>query len=222
FVSGGQTDALAKFNLRNMVDSNGAIVPDAVKVFERLCNSLGLSGGMASLVAQRLSLAVLATQAMSDPAAMAQIGGSTGLAAAPLMPQSLDDLLWLGQGLDAGLLERLRPYVTLLPEPGQAVNINTASKEVLAAAAGLDSGTALRVVQARASKSFRSVDGIRAVVGPNVVLPSVGLDVASSYFEAEGRIRIDDFVIVQRNLLHRDGQTVDVKAKSRLAALDTR
>ncbi len=219
FGSGGVADAQGKFNLRNLVDADADVRVKQLKVFQALCQNLGLSAGIADLIQQRLILADSASRVASTPALLQQIGGASGLAAAPVMPASFDDLLWLGQGLTADLLERLRPYVTLLPEGGVAINLNTATREVIAAAIPkMDTGTAGRLVTARQRKPFRNLPAdVEAVVGVGYDLSLVGIK--STYYEATGRLRFGEFTIMQRHLLQRDPQAVRVLDSVRVSGV---
>jgi general secretion pathway protein K len=223
FMSGGVTDAQGKFSIRNLVDGgDGSIKADQVTALARLCENVGVPSGVANQLADTLSRATLAAMATAgDVNAMSKIGGQSGLATAPLLPQRFDDLVWLG--IDAATLERLRPYVSVLPAGATniTVNVNTASKEVLAAVIPkLDLGTAARAVQARARKPFHSLAEFEAIIGPGFPLTGVFLDVGSSYFEVVGRLRYEDFVIEQRHLVQRMGTTIQVRSQSRFSGLD--
>lgn len=112
FLSGKVDDAHAKYNLRHLVD--GVATKDAeVKVFKRLLEFLSLPPSLADGIAAAMTKAALAEASFvsNDPAVLEKLGGEMGRSQASLMPQSFDQLLWLG--LDAGTLEKLRPYVTL-------------------------------------------------------------------------------------------------------------
>lgn len=221
FLSGKVDDAQAKYNLRRLVKEDGDVDPLEVKVLRRLLESLSMAPSLADGMADAMRKAVLALQA-SDPAVLARLGGEQGRAQAPLMPQTFDQILWLG--LDAGTLERLRPYVTLLPEELAQVNINTAPKEVIAAVVeNLDLARASRLVQARQRNPIKDLKtDFEAVVGPI----AGGWDLArltttSNYFEVRGRLRYEDNVIEQRHLVQRvPPNDVIVRHQSRFSGLD--
>lgn len=216
FLSGKVDDAQSKYNLRNLVGDDGEIKPDEVAVMRRLCEFTSLAPSLADGLAQALRRAVLALQS-DDPAALVKLGGEQGRAQAPLLPQTVDQLLWLG--LDAGTMERLRPYVTVLPEV-TAVNVNTATKEVIAAVVdNLDLARAGRLVQARQRKPFKAIDEAKQVLGQgNWEFGRLG--VGSSFFEVRGRLRYEDNVIEQRHLVQRSGNDVVVRHQSRFSGLD--
>ncbi len=223
FLSGKVDDAHAKYNLRHLVD--GVTTNEAeVKVFKRLLEFLSLPPSLADGIAAAMTKAALAEAsfASSDPALLDKLGGEMGRSQAPLMPQSFDQLLWLG--LDAGTLEKLRPYVTLLPTAETKVNVNTAPKEVIAAVVdGLDLARAARLVQARQRKPFKATGDLFEVLGhAQPEWDFNRLDVKSEFFEVKGRLRYEDNVIEQRHLVQRQpgGSDVLVLQQSRFSGLD--
>lgn len=199
FLAGSITDAQSRYNLRNLV-VDGKVVPAQRAVLQRLCVSAGLDAATASQVADGLQ------------AAMA------GEASAPLMPQQLSDLAWLG--LDADTIDRLATVVVLLPV-ATPLNLNTASREVLAGVLpGLDLGGADRLVQARVRQPFRTLAEASQVLGAAVPLEGVAVDVKSAYFEVRGRLRLADRVLEEQTLVARqpDLQVVAIQ-RHRVAGL---
>lgn len=223
FLSGKVEDAQAKYNLRRLVADTGDIAPDEVKVFKRLLESLSMSPSLADGIADALRKAELAKASLSDPDALNKLGGEQGRAQAAIVPQTFDQILWLG--LDAGTLERLRPYVTLLPDRETKVNVNTAPKEVIAAVVdNLDLARAARIVQARQRSPAKDgvADFFTVHVGPAV--PPWNLDrlsIDSKFFEVRGRLRFEDNIIEQRHLVERvSANDVVVRHQSRFSGLD--
>jgi general secretion pathway protein K len=189
FLSGSIVDMQARYNLRNLVDPAGKPLPDEVAALRRLFDSTRVSPELAERIALGLSDAVG--------------GGNT--ANAPLLPQTLAQLNWLG--VDDDSARRMAPYVTLLPIP-TSINLNTASREVLAAVLpGLDLGTAERLVQERQRNPFKSVaDALNltpASVQEAVAKTPQRFGTTSNYFEVRGRVRIDDRVLEESSLIER-------------------
>jgi len=194
FLSGRIEDAQSRWNLRNMIDGAGKEVPAEKAALARLCQQAGLPGDTADLISAGLR------QAWAPP-------GADGNSAAPLAPQRLSELEWLG--LAPTTLRRLAAWVELLPRP-TPVNANTAPREVLAAAIdGLDLGSAERLVQTRQRKPFEDIDDIKAQLPPTMVLDAARVGVSSSFFLVDGRLRLDDRVLEERSLLERLGADRD-------------
>ena len=190
FLSGRIEDAQSRWNLRNLVDGAGKEVPAEKAALVRLCQQAGLPGDTADLISAGLRQAWAPVAAEGD-------------AAAPLAPQQLSELEWLG--LPLATVRRLAPWVDLLPRP-TPVNANTAAREVLVAAIdGLDLGSAERLVQARQRKPFEGLDDIKAQLAPTMVLDPARVGVSTSYFLVEGRLRLDDRMLEERSLLERRG-----------------
>lgn len=199
FLSGRMVDAQSRYNLRNLVDGEGKIVPAELKAFERLCDAAGLPTDVPARLADGLRRAWAATD--EDEAA-------------PLAPRRVAQLVWLG--LDASTVARLEDYVSLLPVR-TPVNVNTASREVLVAAIdGLDPGTAERLVQRRVRSYFKSTDEVRKELPETLQVDDARLDVRSKYFDVYGRVRLEQRMIEEHSLVERRGPGgLDVKVLQR-------
>jgi len=222
FLSGKVDDAQGKFNLFGLVDANGDLVKMQVDAFRKLCENISLAPSLADGVAQAYQRArlVMAYTASPDPVILTKLGGEIGRVQAPLMPWTVDQILWLG--LDGATAERLRRYVTFLPEVTK-VNVNTALPEVIAAVVpNLDLGRAGRLVQARQRKPFKSQQDIIDVIGPQQ--PPTALDelgFTSDFFEVSGRLRFEDNIIEQRHLVRRiQASDVVVLQQSRFSGVE--
>jgi len=183
FLAGSIADAQARYNLRNLL-ADGKVVPAQLAVLQRLCTSVGVGADTAQLLAGGLLAASLAADA-----------------GAPLPPQQLADLAWLG--LDAATLDRLATVVVLLPV-ATPVNLNTAPREVLAGViTGLDLGGADRLVQARTRQALRSLADATEVLGRGFTLNERDVDVKSAFFEVRGRLRLEQQVQEELTLVER-------------------
>jgi general secretion pathway protein K len=194
YLAGGIEDEQGKFNLRNLVVSQD-VEPQALAVLGRLLGSLGINERMGERIAQRVQAAVRA-RAAQQPA--------LGLVA-------VDDLLGV-EGMDAKSVERLRPYVTMLPEP-TPVNANTASAEVLAAQfADFSVLDARRVVAARERAFFKDLGDARSRLtdAGAVGAANAPLAVATRYFGIEGNVTYGNARLRARALVQRVGNRLDV------------
>jgi general secretion pathway protein K len=190
FLSGSITDAQSRYNLRNLVDA-GKVVATEQAVLERLFESIAVAPATAARIANGLNSAL-------------NVGaGEKGSveANAPLLPQSVSQLSWLG--IDEATIRLLSPYVVLLPVQ-TPVNINTAAAQVLAAVIDkLDLGGAERLVQARQRSPFDTLEKAQPQLGSGIVLDPRRVSVNSNFFELRGRLRLVDKVLEERSLVER-------------------
>ncbi len=145
---------------------------------------------------------------------MVQLPGEAGFRAAraPLLPQRVEQLVWLG--LPVQTIAALEPYVTVLPSR-TPVNLNTASAEVIYAAVnGISLADAQRLVAERDRQHFRHLqDAARLLPNPDSVFNDGTVGVASRFFEVRGRLRLGDVVVEERSVVQRDG--LDVRTLQR-------
>lgn len=202
FLSGFITDAQARYNLRDLIDQN-KVLPGELEVLGRLCETAGVAPGLAAQIANGLLEA-----ARADP-------GSD----APLMPHGVDELFWLG--IDPEALRRLAPYVVLLPAR-TPVNVNTASREVLAAVIdGLDLASAERLVQLRQRTPFRGIEDVKRQLPSGVTLAPSRIGISSNFFEVTGRLRLELRVLQERSLVERKGLDIVPLRRQRVNLQDS-
>ncbi|TCV83414.1 type II secretion system minor pseudopilin GspK [Sulfurirhabdus autotrophica] len=128
-VTGSITDQQGLFNLNNVV-RNGAVSPPDLAIFKRLLNQLKLSTDLANAVVDWIDL----NSDVTSPGGaedMDYLALDIPYRSANQNLTDLNDLLRI-KGFDRGIVDRLSPFVTVLPEPTQ-VNVNTAPAEVLLA-----------------------------------------------------------------------------------------
>lgn len=185
FLSGQVLDEQARYNLQNLLDDQGKVVEAEAAVLQRLCRIIGLPDDLAPRIVEGMVAAV-----------------GEGVEGAPLLPMRLEQLAWLG--IDADSIAQLRPFVTLLPA-ATAVNVNTAPREVLAAAIdGLDLGGAERLLQRRQRAAYATMDDLRNELPQGLPeLPETRLSVGSRFFEVIGRLRLDERVFEERSIVER-------------------
>jgi general secretion pathway protein K len=192
FLSGAIRDAQARYNLRNVIVA-GKVAPRELATLKRLCELVGQEPAVADRLAEALRLA--------------QPGSSADLATAgntepPLMPERIDDLAWLG--LPAAAVQALLPHLVLLPR-GTPINLNTASRTVLAAVIpGADLASAERLIQLRQRNPLQRREEAGAALGNIAQLDAARVGVSSSFFEVIGQLRADQLVVTQRSLVERN------------------
>ncbi len=212
FISGQIEDAQARFNLRNLLDDAGKVVPVQLEALKRLCTAAGAPDD----TADRLAAALAGAGGQGAGVGTGRANPNAGAAAAadlPLQPQRYADLSWLG--IEDSLLQLLQPLVDLLPVR-TPVNINTAPREVLLAAIdGLDLGGAQRLLLARQRKPFEKLEDVKAQLSADAVLDSNRASVGTAYFRVSGRLRLEERVLEERSLLVRRDNRVDVLRRER-------
>ena len=192
FLSGQIVDQQALLNASNLVD-NGKISESGLKSFSRLFELLGLPPAQLATLAENMRFA-------ADTSAANRSGSL-----ASLMPQQVDQLVWLGLAPDT--VAALRPYVTLLPMGiHTTVNLNTAGAEVIYAAIdGLTMAEAQRLVGERERSHFRTVQDATKLLAREIPgLTNEQVSVGSVFFESRGRLRLGQVVVEERSLLQRD------------------
>jgi general secretion pathway protein K len=194
FLSGSIEDLQARYNVVNLINDEGEIAAAEVVALQRLADLAGAP----SDTAQRIAAGLVAALGDGDGD-----GAGGGDSAAVLLPRRYAQLTWLG--ISPELLQRLAPYVTLLPQ-STPVNVNTAPREVLTAAIdGLDLGSAERIVQRRARRPFQTLDELKRELPPDIELADSRVAVGSRYFAIVGRLRLDDRVLEQHSVVERRG-----------------
>lgn len=194
FLSGHITDLQARMNVTNLVDGTTLSVPD-MQAFTKLFELLGLPVTELTVLANNL----LEAQGSN---------GKTPSPLAPLPPQRVAHLLWMG--LSPRTLAVLEPHITLLPQR-TPINVNTASATVLyASIARLDLARAQELVNARQIDHFKTIDDANKILGSSAgPLDDSHHSVNSRYFQVRGRQRQDTTTIEEQSMLYRDG--LDVK-----------
>jgi general secretion pathway protein K len=241
YLSGSIEDAQAKFNLRNLVSSPAPGVMqlnlEQIGAYQRLLVSLGVNSQLAKTTAVQVrnSLSQSATRfqtvtstsgtTSSTTSTPTVGGGATGgsftdkpgldddddnAAGAPLQMTSVESLLDI-PGYTPEMVARLRPFVTVLPT-ATAVNMNTASAEVIAAVVpGMSQSAAQGFVASRQTVFFRNVGDVQlALRGAGVQSVSIDpseLDVNSSYFLIHGRVQHERAEVDRTTLVYRDAMT---------------
>lgn len=201
-LQGRIIDLQGRWNLNNLVH-DGVVDEEAIAVYRRLLIGLGSSAEAASQLADSLADWIDS----DDSKRTAGAENAYYLALDPPYPtagHALDQLsnLLRIKGYTPALVERLRPYVTVLPGR-QPVNVNTAAAEVLQAIQpGLGPAAARQLVQSRQAIYFRDIADFRNRL-PDKNLPqgSTQLTVSSNYFLISTNARINPPGGVQTRLL---------------------
>ena len=205
FISGDIEDLQSRLNVTNLVE-NGQISLSGIQAFDKLFGLLNLPNAELGRMAENLRFAL---DTSADNRSVNQ---------APLLPQRVGQLVWLG--VSPRTIAALAPYITVLPAR-TAVNLNTAPAEVLfASVEGLDMAGARQLVTARALNHFRTLSDASKLMGGAAAKVVEGQhSVNSRFFEVRGRLRLEQSVVQERSLVQRDGVDVKTLWRERVAGL---
>ncbi|WP_295549649.1 type II secretion system minor pseudopilin GspK [uncultured Pseudacidovorax sp.] len=170
----------------------------------------------AAASAPATSAAAQSQSPVQSTASSTDDGAASG---APLMPQRVEQLGWLG--LPADTVAAIAPYVTLLPQ-STAVNLNTASAEVIfAVIAQLDMASARKLVEVRRRQYFSKSEDVsqQLASATNVQITPGEVGFSTSYFEVRGRLRMDHYWVEETSLLNRVSNVVTIVWRQRSAGV---
>ena len=196
FLSGQIVDLQSRLNIANLIEGN-AVSEAGVNSFSRLFVTLGLPPAQLALLTGNM---LKASQNNHPSGRLAGAQVATLEAGAPLMPERVSELLWLG--LTPESLNLLSPHITLLPIR-TPVNLNTAGLEVLhAATPGLDMADAQKLITARQRGHFRVLsDAAQISAGRQGLFNESLHSVSSRFFEVRGSLRLDQTTLQERSVL---------------------
>ena len=191
YLAGLIEDEQGKLNLRNLATPKGISEAD-LEALRRLLATLRIDAGFADRIAERVAQAVRERGERAAP----------GLA-------FVEDAIAVG--MDPRAAERLRPFVTVLPE-ATPLNVNTAAPEVLSARIpALDLGDARTLVAGRDRVYFRDLgDARQRLSDAGVQTDGAGLAVATRYFRVNGTVSYGPARLGARALVKRDAARLEV------------
>ena len=218
FLSGQITDVQSRINLTNWIEASDSKGPPQFNqpmqiALVRLFNVLGLPLLELERLAQAWRTASQAAKLAKPEVGQAVANLPSGAA---LLPQQMAQLQWLGLSPDT--VQRLSPFVTILPQP-TPVNLNTASAEVIyATVLGLDLATAQQFVQQRSRAHFGNLSDAGKALGGKT-LEARWHAVGSRFFEVWGRLRMEERTHEETALIFRDTGNVTFVWRQKIAGI---
>jgi general secretion pathway protein K len=194
YISGIIRDEQARFNLRNLVGPQGVVNARELAALRRLLALVGASEGAAGPIAARV---------------LASLPGTSGREQSAIGVASIDDLLGLS-GVGPAAVERLRPFVTVLPQ-ATAINANTASAVVLAARfENLSLSDAQRLAASRDRAYFKDrADVLNRLGELRLDATPQEIGVATRFFSVDGAVSYRRARLRTQALLRRDTNRVE-------------
>lgn len=209
YMSGYVIDEQGKFNLNDLINTNGQPNQTVINQFSNLLSYINLPPSLAYNIAYY----------MASPQYQSDIMTQYTTANPPSRPagRPLIDMseLILIKGVNSQIINKLGQYVTIIPvnnynyknesqtesspsknsgkmqdSQGLAINVNTANPEVIAAKGGFSLSIAQRIVSTRQAKTFGSTGEVTSFLTENGVVKNdkndklnlSGLVVSSRYF----------------------------------------
>lgn len=203
-LSGHIVDLDGRFDLNGLV-SGGKIDETRLAIFRRLLLNLKLPLALADAIADWLD---------ADDEALSEAGAegayyqrqASPVAVANRLLVSLDELLPV-RGMTPERLERLRPYVAVLPRPGP-VNVNTAPAEVLAAlSATMSLDEAYALAAKRDHAYFRNAGDLRNALDNKPLIDERLVAFASRHFMINAYIAQERVALHSQALFERSGSS---------------
>ena len=201
-LTGSIEDLQGRFNVNNLVDDRGEVVPEQLERFRLLLNALGLDPRFADIAGDWIDANVEASfpDGAEDPI---YTGITPPYRSANQFLTSASELAAL-DGMDRQSFEILRPHITALPQRTE-VNVNTATGPVLQS---LDEKISIEDVERLfAEREAAGFSDIQTTFLP-LVTPDVlnTLDDETDYFQLKVVVRIDTVRVTLYSLLHRGQQ----------------
>ena len=199
-VAGSIADEQGKFNLNNVIDREARSEPD-IKQLRQLLVLLELSPELADAVVDWIDRNDDLTSATgAENGYYLALPRPYRAANAPMVQV---DELYRVRGFDAKTVARLRPFVTALPER-TAINVNTASDVVVAAAFGVPREKAAELLAERRLKPFADKAAFVERAQRAGLIPVNDFDVKSGWFIARIQVAQDDVLVATESLLKRE------------------
>jgi general secretion pathway protein K len=199
-IAGRLEDLEGRFNLNNLVGSNGREDPVAVAQFERLLGLLELDPALAGAVVDWIDADTeLRFPDGAEDAAYADTDPPYRTANALITsPSELMAII----GFDKAAYDLLAPYVTALP-PGTTINVNTASELVLQSLSELiDASQAAALAEERAEAGFVDVGAaFSGLVEPPML---TRIDGVTQHFLLTATVSLGTTQLTLRSVLQRD------------------
>lgn len=199
-ISGIIEDRQGLFNLNSIVRGGKTSLPDMIK-FQRLLSILDLPQDLAPALADWIDSDNATQPQGAEDSYYLSLQSPYRCANRPLAEPGE---LILVRGFSAKIIERLKPFVTVLPT-SDGINVNFAPAEVLAAIAqNLSLSEARMLVQQRRGHPFMDIPSFRQrLPKSNVNINDSDVTVKSTYFWVTGRATVNNSQVVTQALLQR-------------------
>jgi len=199
-IYGKIEDLQGRFNVNNLIDTNGQVDQAYLEQFQRLLAALTLDPAIADAVVDWLDPDQDETipNGAEDPM---YTGFVPAYRTADRPISNITELAAVS-GMDRISFEILLPHITALPDR-TAINVNTASVQVLQSLGpNIDLSTAEGLVEVREGGGFADISGTFApLVAPD--LAQTGFSETSEFFQLKAVVQIDTVRVSLFTVFHR-------------------
>lgn len=202
-IQGTILDQQGLFNLNNLV-SNGVSSAVNLARFQRLLAALGLPQELGGALTDWMDANNQPMAGGAEDDYYLGLAKPYRCANRPL--SDIGELVWV-RGFDSGVIKRLQPFVSVLPESNTMLNVNFASAEVLAAQLpGLPLQDARQLATRTKAVPFKTITEFLQQLPKGVTQDgNMNISVSSQYFMVTGRATQGDGVSSVHVLLRRNG-----------------
>lgn len=199
-IAGRLEDLQGRFNVNNLLNSDGSENEFALHQFERLLASLDIDPTIAGRTIDWLDTDT--EPRFPDGGEDAAYSGATIPYRTPNVIVTSTSELMAISGMDEESFERLAPYVAALPQ-GTMLNVNTASDYVIASLSdNIDLSTADSLIFERADAAFVSIDNSFSGLIDEEMFDLI--DGTSSHFLLTATVTLGNSQTTIRSVLQRD------------------
>jgi len=199
-ITGRLEDLQGRFNLNNLIASDGKESQMFREQFERLLSSVDADPALAGAVVDWLDPDT-EQRFPSGGEDIAYTDADPPYRTANSMITSTSELMAVA-GFDRDTYRKIAPYVTVLPA-GTKLNVNTASEAVLSSLSpNIDSGTAASLIEQRGDAEFIDIDAtFEGLVDPDMLQE---IDGVSDHFLLTATVTLGSNQLTMRSVLQRD------------------
>lgn len=207
-IQGTVGDLQGRFNINNLVDSNGNVDQFALEQFQRLLLALDLDQRLAGIAADWVDpdQAAGMPDGAEDPIYTGKVPPYLAANQALVTPSELMAL----DGMDRATLDILLPHISAIPKPANGqptrINVNTATAPVLQSLdPNLTAADVERLLADRENGGFPDYTNDLQSFMPADVINDY-LAETSSYFQLKVVVQIDTVRVTYHSVLYRENQ----------------
>ncbi|HKK03493.1 MAG TPA: type II secretion system minor pseudopilin GspK [Gammaproteobacteria bacterium] len=199
-IQGRIEDLNGRFNLNNLVNSEGASDPAAIEGFKRLLTALEIDERLADRLADWIDRD-LEPNFPGGAEDAEYLSRQPPFRAANRPVTSVSEIMLVFPELERDAYERLRTFVTALPR-GTTLNINSALPEVLLTTSDeFDPQAAEQIFLDRPLEGWESLEQLGTMIPPGA---GQQLGVTSAWFRLAVRVDVGTRRFTMYSLIHRD------------------